>query len=280
MIRINLLPHRAERRKRRQIQFALLSAVSVLVGVAIIAIGYGVISARIAYQEGRNEFLKREIAKLDTQIEEIKKLREQVRALMARKEVVENLQATRSDVVHLLDQMLRILPDGVYLRSLRQAGDQITITGLAQSNARVSTLMRAIQNSPWLNTPTLVEIHSTMVAKERLSEFTMTFNLTRAQPGAKPAAAPAGTAGKPAPAQPVATPPVATPAPAAGPAPSPGKAGEATGKPGQAGETPASAAKPAPVGPAPSPAKAGGPGGKPGPAPAPAPAAGTVGKKG
>jgi type IV pilus assembly protein PilN len=191
MIRINLLPHRAEKRKRRQIQFISLSVVSLLLGVLMVGLVHGIISARIAYQERRNDFLKTEIAKLDRQIEEIKKLREQVRALLARKDVVENLQTTRSDVVHLLDQMLRILPDGVYLKSLRQTGDQISVTGLAQSNARVSTLMRAIENSPWLDSPTLIEIHSSTVGKERLSEFNMNFKLTRRQTPAPAPATPA-----------------------------------------------------------------------------------------
>lgn len=183
MIRVNLLPHRAEKRKRRQIQFASLSAVSLLVGLLIVGFVHGVISARIAYQESRNNFLKQEIAKLDKQIEEIKKLREQVKQLLARKEVVENLQSTRSDAVHLLDQMLRILPDGVYLTSLKQAGDKISIVGNAQSNARVATLMRAIENSPWLNSPRLIVVQSTAGSnKERIGQFTLEFNLSKGQP--------------------------------------------------------------------------------------------------
>jgi type IV pilus assembly protein PilN len=181
MIRINLLPHRAERRKRRQVQFISLSVLSLLLGVLVIGFVHGVISARIAYQERRNDFLKNEIAKLDKQIEEIKKLRQQVRALLARKEVVENLQSTRSDVVHLLDQMLRILPDGVYLRTLKQTKNKIEITGLAQSNARISTLMRAIDSSPWLDSPTLVEIHAAP-GGEHLNQFTMYFNLSNKAP--------------------------------------------------------------------------------------------------
>jgi type IV pilus assembly protein PilN len=98
---------------------------------------------------------------------------------------VESLQSTRSDVVHLLDQMLRILPDGVYLKTLRQKDNKISIVGFAQSNARISTLMRAIEDSPWLDSPTLVEIHATTSAAaggkgpSRASEFSMNFNLTR-----------------------------------------------------------------------------------------------------
>jgi type IV pilus assembly protein PilN len=107
--------------------------------------------------------------------------------LLARKTVVENLQSTRSDVVHLLDQMLRILPDGVYLKSVKQTGYRISIIGYAQSNARVSTLMRSIEDSPWLDSPTLIEIHATTVGGARISEFSLNFNLTKqaAPSGAK-----------------------------------------------------------------------------------------------
>lgn len=179
MIRINLLPHRAEKRKRRQVQFISLSILTLLLGALVVAFVHGILSARISYQERRNQFLNNEIAKLDKQIAEIRKLRQQVRSLLARKEVVENLQSTRSDVVHLLDQMLRILPEDVYLASLTQQGRNITIIGLAQSNARISTLMRSIESSPWLDTPNLVEIHAANgPGNSRINQFTMKFHLT------------------------------------------------------------------------------------------------------
>jgi type IV pilus assembly protein PilN len=192
MIRVNLLPHRAEKRKARQVQFIVLSALSLALGVVIVGFVYAAISTQISYQERRNAYLKKEITVLDKQIEEIRKLREQTQALLSRKTVVENLQSTRSDVVHLLDQMLRILPDGVYLRSLKQTGYRINLSGYAQSSARVSTLMRSIEDSPWLDTPTLVEVKSATVTGKRLSEFTLNFNLTKqAAPAPAPAAAPA-----------------------------------------------------------------------------------------
>lgn len=196
MIRINLLPHRAEKRKRRQIQFISLTVVSMVLAALLVGFVHGVISARIFYQDRRNDFLKNEIVKLDKQIEELKRLREQTKALLARKEVVENLQSTRSDVVHLLDQMLRIMPDGTYLRSLKQTGNKINITGAAQSNARVSTLMRAIESSPWLDTPSLVEVHANPNGKERINEFVMNFNLTKQTPASPAASAPAAASGK------------------------------------------------------------------------------------
>lgn len=179
MIRVNLLPHRAEKRKARQVQFIVFSVLSVVAGAVLVGFVHAAISAQISYQERRNAYLKQEIAVLDKQIEEIKKLREQTQALLARKNVVENLQSTRSDVVHLLDQLLRILPDGVYLRSVKQSGYKISMIGLAQSSARVSTLMRSIEDSPWLDSPTLIEVHATTVGTARLNEFSLNFNLTK-----------------------------------------------------------------------------------------------------
>ena len=187
MIRVNLLPHRAEKRKAKQLQFIVLSVISLVLGAVIVGFVHVAISTQISYQERRNAYLNQEIAVLDKQIDEIKKLREQTQSLLARKTVVENLQSTRSDVVHLLDQMLRILPDGVHLKSVKQAGYKISVIGYAQSNARVSTLMRSIEDSPWLDTPTLIEIHSSTLDGGRVSEFSLNFNLTKqvTPPGAK-----------------------------------------------------------------------------------------------
>lgn len=184
MIRINLLPHRAEKRRARQVQFAAFSLISVVLGALLVGFVHVAIGTQIDYQERRNEYLRQETAVLDKQIAEIKKLREQTQSLLARKTVVENLQSTRSDVVHLFDQMLRILPDGVYLKTLKQTGNRISLVGYAQSNARISTLMRAIEDSPWLDSPSLVEIHATSANGARVSEFTLMFNLTKIQDAA------------------------------------------------------------------------------------------------
>lgn len=198
MMRINLLPHRAEKRRARKIQFVALGVISVALGAMLVGFVQVAIGTQISYQERRNTYLKQETAILDKQIEEIKKLREQTQALLVRKNVVESLQSTRSDVVHLLDQMLRILPDGVSLKTLKQTGNKISVVGYAQSNARISTLMRAVEDSPWLDTSTLVVIQATTVAMggkgaSRVSEFTMNFNLTKLQDAANaPAAKPAG----------------------------------------------------------------------------------------
>src|SRR3989338_6990300 len=199
MIRINLLPHRAEKRRARQIQFAALSGIFVALGVLLVAFVHAWLSGEISYQERRNGYLQQEIAVLDKQIDEIKKLREQTQSLLVRKDAVEKLQSDRADVVHLLDQMLRILPDGVYLKTLRQAGNKINLAGYAQSNARISTLMRAVEDSPWLDSPALVEIRASSAGGARVSEFTLTFNLTKVKEAAVPApvksAKPAGAKG-------------------------------------------------------------------------------------
>lgn len=178
MIRVNLLPHRAEKRRARQIQFIVLSSISLALGLLVVGFVHVWISSQISFQQRRNDYLKQEIAVMDKQIAEIKKLREETQSLLERKTIVENLQSNRSNVVHLLDQVLRILPEGVYLKSLKQSGNRISIVGFAQSNARVSTLMRAIADSSWLNSPSLVEIHASSNAGGRLSEFSLNFNLT------------------------------------------------------------------------------------------------------
>ncbi len=182
MIRINLLPHRAERRKARQVQLIAFSAISLVLGALVVGFVHAAISSKISYQERRNQYLKQETTVLDKQIAEIKKLREQTESLLARKTVVEGLQTTRSDVVHLMDQMLRILPEGVYLKSIKQTGNRINLIGYAQSNARVSTLMRSIESSPWLEKPALVEIHSTTAAGVRVSEFALNLSLKNQTP--------------------------------------------------------------------------------------------------
>ena len=137
------------------------------------------ITGQIEHQESRNDYMKNQIAILDKQIDEIKQIRAQTQALLARKQVVETLQANRSDVVHLLDQLVRLLPDGVYLRGIKQTNQTINLTGYAQSNARVSTLMRKLESSPWLGFPLLVEIKASNVNNARLNAFSLNVTLIR-----------------------------------------------------------------------------------------------------
>ncbi len=183
MIRINLLPYRAERRRARNRQFGVAAALTAGLGVVIWFAGHTVLAGRIEGQEARNDYLKKQIAVLDKQIAEIKTLKTQIQALLARKEVVEKLQSNRTEVVHLMDQMVRIVPEGVYFTRLKQTGNHLSLTGYAQSSARVSTLMRNIEDSPWLGEPQLVEIKAEQVGKLRLNQFTLNFKLTPPQAG-------------------------------------------------------------------------------------------------
>jgi len=180
MVRINLLPHREQKRQARQRQFVSLAVGLAILGIAVVGLGHVVIAARIDNQNNRNNLLKTEIAKLDEQIKEIDRLRDQTQALLARKQVVETLQANRTEAVHLLDQLVRQLPDGVYLRTVRQNGTRVTLVGYAQSNARVSTLMRNIESSPWLGSPELIEIRSVAVDRQKVNEFTLAMQVKRA----------------------------------------------------------------------------------------------------
>jgi type IV pilus assembly protein PilN len=213
-VRINLLPHREQKRAARQRQFISLAISLAILALAVVGLVHMYFASRIEDQNGRNRLLKSEIAKLDEQIREIDKLREQTQALLARKQVVETLQTNRTEAVHLLDQLVRQLPDGVYLRSVRQQGARVTLVGYAQSNARVSTLMRSIETSPWLTQPELVEIKSVPVpgapvreGAPRISEFTLNLQVKRAAlPEDKPVSPVPGKPGAPAPASPVPAP--------------------------------------------------------------------------
>ena len=180
-VRINLLPHREERRMRGRQHFAVLAGLTAALGIAIVGAGYLYVAGQISTQQERNAFLKSEIAKLDKEIAEIKKLKDEIAALLARKQIIETLQADRAQTVHLLDQLVRQMPEGVYLRSVRQRGLGVNLVGYAQSNARVSTLMRNIESSPWLASPKLVEIKASTVNKKRLSEFNLNLVVKRVQ---------------------------------------------------------------------------------------------------
>jgi type IV pilus assembly protein PilN len=195
MIRINLLPHREIRRKQQEQQFYILLGGMAVIGVAVWFVVHTYLDDQFSEQRSRNAYLEGEIAKLDKQIAEIQRLKEQTAALLARKRVVETLQGNRSEVVHLMDQLVRQLPDGVYLKGIKQTGTRVTITGFTQSQARVSTLMRNLDSSANLENPGLIEIKAVRLGNQRINEFTMNVNITRAEiadttkkPAAKPAA--------------------------------------------------------------------------------------------
>ena len=181
MIRINLLPHRELARAARRRQFNILLGMAVAAGVVVVLLGHSYIAASQSTQDARNAFLDQEIAKLDIQISEIKKIREQTQALLARKQVVETLQSNRTEVVHLFDQMIRLLPEGLYLKSFGQVGNVVTLSGYTQSSARVSTLMRNLENSPWFESVSLIEIKAATVNNLRANEFVLTVKQTPQQ---------------------------------------------------------------------------------------------------
>ena len=197
--RINLLPHRAERRARAKKHFALVSGLAAALGLVIVLAVHITYADLISNQEGRNQFLKSEIGKLDKEIAEIDKLKDEIAALLARKQIIESLQADRAQTVHLLDELVKQMPEGVFLKQITQKGMKVQLVGYSQSNARVSTLMRNIEASRWLGDPELIEVKAAPLDKRRVSEFTLFMSLKRAPieqaPGA-PAAPGAASAAK------------------------------------------------------------------------------------
>jgi type IV pilus assembly protein PilN len=200
MIRVNLLPHREEKRKRRQQQFGVLAGIAAVAGLLVAAAVWVFLDQQENQQKANVAYMKAEIDKLDKQIEEIRKIREETASLLAKKQVVEGLQSNRSEPVQLLDQLLRQLPEGVYLKNIKQVGPKVNISGYAQSNARVSTLMRNLGASPYLENPELVEIKAVPAPDKsgnRINEFNMNISIKRAQPDTPaPRAAAAAPASK------------------------------------------------------------------------------------
>ena len=211
MAKINLLPWRAERRKARQKEFAGMIGLAALGGVLVAFLIVSWYSGRISNQNGRNEFLRAEITKVDAQIKEIEELDKKKGKLLARKEVIEQLQANRSQMVHLFDSLVRTIPDGVTLTSIKQEGDILTLGGRSQSNARVSTYMRNLEGSGWMTGPDLNIIEAKAGNAGLPYEFNLRVKLANpnapkdedgdGKPDAAPATAPAAA---PAPAAPAA----------------------------------------------------------------------------
>ncbi len=249
MARINLLPWRAERRVQRQREFYVMLGAAAIAGLLLSFLLWFHYDRQVAGQTERNDFLKDEIAKVQAQNKEIEKLDEQKRRLLARKDVIEKLQANRSQMVHLFDSLVRTIPDGVMLANIKQEGEVLTLQGRAQSNARVSAYMRNLETSGWMTKPELSIIEAKPEEVKTLTNtgagsalpYVFTLQVRLANPTAEqeaetaaagvipgdpnaPAAAPATTPSAPAPleGQP------AAPAPAA-PAPAPSNSTPASG---------------------------------------------------
>ena len=200
MILVNLLPHREERRKRRKAAFFAGLGLAAALGAMTVGLWYFIVQQLISAEQQRNAFLSAEIAKLDTQIKDIATLKAEIEALKARQKAVENLQADRNIPVHVLNELVRQTPEGVYFTSLRQEGSVLTVSGIAQTNERVSELLRnTAYNSDWLARPELIEIKAATVQtatreQKRLFDFSMRVNIKRPADAAVPAAAASGAA--------------------------------------------------------------------------------------
>lgn len=206
MVRINLLPHREEKRKQRKAAFMQMLLLSGVLGAGIVMAIGGFIAAEISNQEQRNAFIKAEIAKLDSEIKEIATLKQEIDALKARQQAVEDLQSDRNQPVYLMDELVRQVPEGTFLRAFKQENQRVVLSGYAQSNERVSELLRNLgNNSPWLERPDLIEIRSTTVGTgkdlKKVFDFTVNVGIRRVRDkdgspstmaGAVPGKAPAG----------------------------------------------------------------------------------------
>lgn len=185
MIRINLLPHREAKRKQKQSAFVALMALGALAGAGVVLMVGGYNASQISIQDERNEVLKQASAELDQKIGEITNLKEEIAALQARQQAVEDLQGDRNQPVYLLDELVRQTPDGVHLKSVKQDGQRVILTGAAQSQERVAEMLRNLSSqSVWLEKPDLTEVRAAALAQSKnarkVVEFTLAVSIKRA----------------------------------------------------------------------------------------------------
>ena len=216
MIRINLLPHREEKRKQKKAAFVALLALAAVIGVAVVLAVGGVNARAVSIQNERNTLIKDANLELDKKIVQIATLKSEIEALKARQQAVEDLQGDRNQPVYLLDELVKQTPEGVYLKSFKQEGQRVTLNGYAQSQERVAELLRNVSgNSPWLERPDLSEVKAATLAQsktgKKVVEFSMVVGIRRPRdkdadaggarkPGAGPLKRPAVHAPTPAPA--------------------------------------------------------------------------------
>jgi len=184
MIRINLLPHREQKKAAHRLRFQLLLGSAFGVALLIVGLSYFILDTRQSHQEERNQFLQGEIAKLDQQIKDIGALKKQRDDLLARKQLVERLQQGRNDAVHIFDQLVRQTPDGIYLKSFSQSGNNFSFSGYGLSGARVSNYMRTLAQSSVFTEPQLVEVKASTASNQRVSEFSLTSTFKQTAPAA------------------------------------------------------------------------------------------------
>lgn len=179
-MRINLLDWRAERRARLKKQFLTWLGAGCALSVAVVGLAYVSMQRAVESQQGRNQFLSQQIADLDKQIKEIQELEKVKQNLLARMRVIEQLQQSRSATVHFFDEIVNTIPDGIYLTSIKQNGENVTIDGVAESSGRISAYLKNLDSSPWFRDPKLVVIKTGEKNKQRNSEFTLQVtNLTK-----------------------------------------------------------------------------------------------------
>jgi len=179
--RINLLDWRAARRARRKQQFLTLLGLGIGASAALLGLGYVTVTAAVAHQQSRNQYLSTQISDLDKQIKEIQELEKVKANLVSRMNVIQQLQESRSATVHFFDEIVNTLPDGIFLSSVKQSGQSVTIEGIAESSGRISAYLKNLDSSPWFKDPKLVVIKTGEKNKQRNSEFTLQVtNLTKA----------------------------------------------------------------------------------------------------
>lgn len=192
MIKINLLPHREERRKQRKKEFVAMMLLSAIVGALIVLAVGAFFANKLSEQEQRNNFIKAENTRLDAEIKEVASLKQEIEALKARQQAVEDLQSDRNQPIYLMDELAQQVPEGVYLKSFKQDGQRVLLNGYAQSNERVSELLRNLGNSsPWLERPDLIEIRSVGIGQgkdaKKVFEFSINAGIKRPRDNDQPA---------------------------------------------------------------------------------------------
>jgi type IV pilus assembly protein PilN len=200
VILINLLPHREERRKRRKIAFFAGLGAAAVAGLLIVGAWYAIVDGLTKAQEERNQFLKSEIAKLETQIKDIADLKAEIASLTARQKAVEDLQVNRNLPVHLLNELVKQTPEGVYFSNVKQTDDVLLVHGIAQTQERISEFLRNTgNNSEWLDKPELVESKATLMTaankeQKRLFDFSVRLSVKRPEDAVAAAQAASGAA--------------------------------------------------------------------------------------
>lgn len=177
MANINLLPWREERREEQKKEFLTVCGVSVLAAILVIVAYYSIVDKAVADQQARNAFVQRHITDLDDQVKEIKELKAKRKLMLDRMKVVQDLQGTRPYIVHLFDELVGAIPDGLFLTSVNSENGTISLIGTAESSQRISSLMRALDASEWFKDPSLTEVNANRAFGEQGNDFKMTVKL-------------------------------------------------------------------------------------------------------